>query len=340
MHEGESDAVQPAPAEGTGPQVLDPNFRIELPEFEGPLDLLLHLITKHELDILNLPVAFVTERYLAYLELMKELNLDVASEYLVMAAKLIHIKSRMLLPQVPGEQDEDAEEEQMDPREELIRRLLEYQKYKTAAAQLGERDIAGRDVFTRGVEIEEATGPAPLASIDMFKLLDAFQAVMKRLDGPQAFNINAERISIQERITQIVDLLTVKQSCLFEDLFEGARAKYEVVVTFLAILEMTKMRLLRVYQPDSRGSLHLERRLLDASMPSYPPEAMRITSDGAAPEPEAPAEAAAADAVAAAEQLPREDVETDLARAAGDADADEGDDLDEEFSDDEDEEMV
>jgi segregation and condensation protein A len=275
----EGEAI-PSDSVASAPQALDPNFRIELPQFEGPLDLLLHLISKHELDILNLPVAFVTERYLAYLDLMKELNLDVASEYLVMAAKLIFIKSRMLLPQVPGAVEEEDEEEQMDPREELIRRLLEYQKYKNAAAQLGERDIAGRDVFTRGVEIEEGSGPAPLAPIDMFKLLDAFQSVLKRLDGAQAFGISAERISIQERMTQIVDLLTERKSCSFEDLFVGALVKYEVVVTFLAILEMTKMRLLRIYQPDSRGSLHLERRLLDAGLPSYPPEAGAITSDG------------------------------------------------------------
>ena len=130
------------------PLALDPNFRIELPNFEGPLDLLLYLVQKHELNVLDLPISFVTEKYLAYISVIQSLNLDIAVEYLVMAATLAHIKSKMLLPKPPEDQDDDPEEE-LDPRAELIRRLLEYQKYKQVAEELGARGVAGRDVFKR-----------------------------------------------------------------------------------------------------------------------------------------------------------------------------------------------
>src|SRR5688500_18779694 len=134
-------------------------LHVSLPAFEGPLDLLLHLVQKHELNILDLPIAFVTERYLAYLDLMKQLDLDVASEYLVMAATLAHIKSKLLLPAPPAGQDDAALLDEIDPRADLIRRLLEYQKYKAVAADLGARGVQGRDVFLRGAPAPEAEGP-------------------------------------------------------------------------------------------------------------------------------------------------------------------------------------
>ncbi len=245
------------------PEPLDPNFRIELPAFEGPLDLLLHLIAKHELEILDLPVAFVTEKYLQYLKLMKELDLDIASEYLVMAAKLAYIKSRTLLPVSPLDQDDEAEEELGDPRLELISRLLQYQKYKKVAEELADRGVTGRDVFARGTAAPKHDGPAPLASFDLFKLLDAFQKVLGRLDDSKAFEIDAERISIQARISQMTDVLREKRRCNFDELFEGLRTKYDLVVTFLALLEMAKMRLLFVYQADASSLIHLEYRLIE-----------------------------------------------------------------------------
>lgn len=245
------------------PEPIDPNFRIELPSFEGPLDLLLHLIGKHELDILDLPIAFVTERYLHYISLMKQLNLDVASEYLVMAAKLAHIKSKMLLPTPPADQEDEAEDEG-DPREELIRRLLEYQKYKLAAEELGSRGVEGRDVFLRGIPAPEAEGPAPLAETSLFKLLDAFQRVLDRVKGDLAFEVTAERISIQDRIAQIAERLQGKRAVAFEELFDQIRTTYDVVVTFLAILEMAKMRMMRIYQADPHAPIHLEYRVTSA----------------------------------------------------------------------------
>lgn len=261
----------------------DSAFRVTLPTFEGPLDLLLHLARKHELDILDLPIAFVTERYLEYLNLMQELDLDVASEYLLMAATLAHIKSKMLLPPTPGQDDDESEDEYMeDPRAELIRRLLEYQKYKHAAADLGGRALAGRDVFTRGTPAPVAQGEAPLAEVSLFKLLDAFEGILKRVRGQLALEVTSERITIQERMTQITELLRERRSCTFEELFEEDITRYEVVVTFLALLEMTKMHVTRLYQADPESPIHVQFALLDPNAPTIPPEGIAITSDGGA----------------------------------------------------------
>lgn len=263
------------------PEALDPNFRIELPNFEGPLDLLLHLIRKHELDILDLPIAFITDKYLEYLGLLQGLNLDVASEYLVMAATLAHIKSKMLLPRPPEGQD-DEEIEEIDPRAELIRRLLEYQKYKTVASDLAERAIAGRDVFSRGSPPPAAEGPPPLAEVSVFKLLDALKKIADRVNASIALEVDAERITIQQRISELVDLLRVQRRCRFDELFEGVSTSYDLVVTFLALLEMAKMRLASIYQTDHEEPIYLEYTLLDASgQPLAPAEIARPTSDDA-----------------------------------------------------------
>lgn len=241
------------------PIPLDPNFRIQLPNFEGPLDLLLYLIQKHELEIANLPIAFVTERYVEYIGTMQRLNLDVAGEYLVMAATLAHIKSKTLLPEPPKGQDElDAEE--LDPRAELIKRLFEYQKFKAAAETLGGRGVAGRDVFPRGLNAEEASGPPPLAPISVFKLIDAFQQIAKRLEKDFTLEVAAERVTINERIEEILDLVNVRRRVSFEQLFEHVATTYDLVVTFLALLEMAKSRLLRIYQADPSEPIYLEQR--------------------------------------------------------------------------------
>lgn len=261
--------------------VADPNaFHVQLASFEGPLDLLLHLIRAHELNILDLPIAFVTERYLEYLGMMRELDLDVASEYLLMAATLAHIKSKELLPQVPDEQNEVGEEVQQDPRMELIRRLLEYQKYKAVADELGARSLEGRDVFLRGTPPPEAEGPAPLAEVGLFQLLDAFERVLQRVKGRLSLEITADGMTVQERMTQLVEMLRERRSCAFDELFESDRTRSEVVVTFLALLEMTRLHMTRVYQPESRGLLHVQYALLDADAPSVPPAAAAAGEGG------------------------------------------------------------
>jgi len=254
----------PAPEPQEAPEALDPNFRIELPNFEGPLDLLLHLIRKHELDILDLPISFITDKYLEYLSLMGALNLDIASEYLLMAATLAHIKSKMLLPRPPEDQD-DEELDELDPRAELIRRLLEYQKYKAVAADLGERAIVGRDVFSAGTPPPAGQELPPLAQVSVFKLLDALKRIAERVSATISLEVDAERMSIQERIGSLADLLRERRRCRFDELFEDVSTSYDLVVTFLALLEMAKMGFASIYQTDHEEPIYLEYTLLDAS---------------------------------------------------------------------------
>jgi segregation and condensation protein A len=257
------------PDETTPPQEPKPKDRdyvISLPSFEGPLDLLLHLIQKHELDIFDIPVSFVTEKYLAYINLMQELSIDVASEYLVMAATLAHIKSKSLLPNEPSADDELSEDEGGDPREELIRRLLEYQKYKQAAADLNERGALGRDVFLRGTEAPEADGPAPLAPAPLWALLDAFGKVLARAKVDLQHEVSMDRITITDRMTQLMEKLQGRTSCRFDELFDGQRTRFDLIITFLALLEMTRLKLTRLYQTDPLSEIFIETSLASADV--------------------------------------------------------------------------
>ncbi|MBK7586517.1 MAG: segregation/condensation protein A [Myxococcales bacterium] len=207
---------------------------------------------------MNIPIAFVTEKYVEYIMLMQELNIDIASEYLVMAATLTHIKSKMLLPPDPNQVDDETEEPEEDPRLELVRRLLEYQKYKLVADQLAARSIYGRDVFGRGLAAPESESQAPLAPISLFKLLDSFQAVLKRAHTQIDHEIQLDRLSISDRINQLADLLRERATLAFEDLFEGQRTRAELVVTFLALLEMTRLRMTRLLQSDALAPIFVE----------------------------------------------------------------------------------
>ncbi len=266
---------------------LDPKLQIRLPSFEGPLDLLLHLIRKHELDIHDLPIVFVTQTYLDYLARLTELNaaesnaaesnaiglnLDVASEYLVMAATLVYIKSRSLLPKEAQPAEEAEDEEEMDPRDALVRRLLEYQRYKEAARALMEdQEVRDRDVFGRHVRPLENGERAPLARTTVISLIDAFERVLQRTKMESAFSITAERVSVAQRIGEIFDALDTRRSCAFEDLFEAQASRADLVVTFLSILEMVKLKVLSVYQDAARASIQI--RLLtsrqDAALDSF-----------------------------------------------------------------------
>jgi segregation and condensation protein A len=229
--------------------------------FEGPLDLLLHLCQKHELDILDIPIGFVTEKYLEYLAVMQLMDLDLASEYLVMAATLAHIKSKMLLPAPPPGQEDDAlAAEEEDPREALIRRLLEYQKYKQAAADLAARGVAGRDVFFRGMPLEEAihTGLAPLKQVPLFSLVEAFQGVLAKSKIKISHDVVHERITLTDRINELVDVLRTRKRIQFEELFNGQSTRFDLVITFLALLEMTKLRMTRLVQMDPVAPIYVE----------------------------------------------------------------------------------
>ncbi len=249
-----ADPGEPPPDDQAG----NTGYRVQLPAFEGPLDLLLHLIEQHDLDILDIPIGFIAEKYVEYLMLMQELSIDVASEYLVMAATLAHIKSKMLLPAVPTDQDEALAEEELDPRAELIRRLLEYQKYRDAAQRLGERSVLGRDVFVRTAPPPQAEGPVPLERLGLFQLLDAFQAVLGRAQRKLDHKVELDRLSITERINQLYDLLRERGRASFEELFEGQHTRTELIVTFLALLEMTRLNMTTLYQADVLSPILVE----------------------------------------------------------------------------------
>lgn len=239
-------------------------YRVELPEFEGPLDLLLHLIQKHELDILNIPIGFIAQKYFEYIRTMEQLSIDVASDYLVMAATLVHIKSRALLPPDPSAADDgELPDEEEDPRAELVRRLLEYQKYKLAAEQLGGRSVLGRDVFPRGSSVEASSGPAPLLPLSLFKLVDAFEEVLKRAKRVEDHQIDFERISISERIGEISELLRSRGPLPFAELFAQDSSRAEMIVTFLALLEMTKLRMTFLFQDNPLDPIVVELRVHD-----------------------------------------------------------------------------
>lgn len=237
-------------------------YHVALPTFEGPLDLLLHLIQQHELDIKDIPIAFVSEKYLEYIVMMQDLNIDLASEYLVMAATLAHIKSKMLLPKPPVDQDDDDAED-LDPRGELVRRLLEYQKYKHAAQKLGESPVLGRDVFVRGAPAPSIDGPAPLAQVSVFKLFDAFQRLLSKAKQTQEHLIDVDKISISERIIQLTDILRGRGPVPFIELFDENTTRPDLIVSFLAVLEMTRLRMMVVIQAGPLEPIQIELTLAD-----------------------------------------------------------------------------
>lgn len=247
------------------------SHRVKLRSFEGPLDLLLHLIRTNEVNIYDIPIALITEQYLHYIELMQELNLDVAGEFLVEAATLIHIKSRTLLPRPDGAQAAGGEEE--DPREALVRRLLEHQKYKAAAELLHDRETLRSAQFMRAdASVAAAAGDEyePELDVDLFSLLNAFRGVLERAKGRARMVLPGEQISIEDRIDQLLGRLSEVEACGFEDLFnDGDGSRPFLIVTFLALLEMIRLKLIRAFQSGSFGAIRLYKRARPADAP-YP----------------------------------------------------------------------
>ena len=235
------------------------DYAIKLDIFEGPLDLLLYLIKKNEIDIYNIPIALVTEQYLHYLNIIKSLNLDLAGEYLVMAATLIHIKSRMLLP-VPDELSDEQSED--DPRFELIKQLLEYQTFKEAAAGLGKRPLLERDVFVRSAtmpaEIEKSdTEEEELIEVSIFELIEAFHNLVSRIDKNELLEIDLEKMSITDIINDVMERLTREKNLTFDELIGEKRSRRSVIYTFLAILELIKLRMIKAYQTSAFGVIRV-----------------------------------------------------------------------------------
>ncbi len=226
-------------------------YSVELEIFNGPLDLLLHLIKKHELEIYDIPIALVTEQYLEYLDFLKEVNLEIVGDYMSMAAELGYIKSRMLLPRIK----EEGEEEEEDPREELVRRLLEYEKYRNAAAELGTMEILGKDVFLAGYDRREMFGEpveeTEFVKFDLWSLVDSFSKICE--NGKKAeteeISLTPQTYTIEERKNQVIQIMKKKKEVLFRDLFEGDENRMKLVVTFLSILELLKEGILDVFQP-------------------------------------------------------------------------------------------
>ncbi|MBM4347694.1 MAG: segregation/condensation protein A [Deltaproteobacteria bacterium] len=220
-------------------------YTIRLESFEGPLDLLLHLIQKNELDIFNIPIALITEQYMEYLKWMKTLNLDIAGEYLLMASTLLHIKSRMLLPQTTVEEEEEGE----DPRAELVRRLLEYQKYKTAASEFDHRPMLDRDVFVRLASPEETQPEEERIEATLFDLIDALRKALERVKEESFHEVVLDRLSVEDKVQEILLLLQrEKRSLPFHILFPEQASRRVIVITFLAILELVKTKWIRVFQ--------------------------------------------------------------------------------------------
>ena len=243
-------------------------FPVKLEQFEGPLDLLLHLIKTHELNINDIPIALITAQYLAAIDLMQELNLDVAGEFLVMAATLIHIKSKMLLPRPETAAGVEGEEE--DPRDALVRRLLEHQKFKAAAELLHEREQVRSAQWQRpDGRVAELAGEGyePEIEVDLFSLLTAFQAVVQRARHRPNVLLPAEQLSVEARIDQLLARLSETEACGFDDLFADIDERSGLIVTFLALLEMIRLKLVRVFQSGSFGPIRVYKRSRPADAP-------------------------------------------------------------------------
>ncbi len=233
-------------------------YQVKLDIFEGPLDLLLYLIKKNEVDIYDIPMALITGQYLEYLELMKELNLDIAGEFLVMASTLIKIKSQMLLPPVEGEGEG---EDETDPRAELMEHLLEYQRYKEAAHQLVTRELLEKDIFKRPQTEDPGEVKVDgdmLIEASLFDLVDALRKVIERKDLPEnIMGVAVEKMTVRDKIVSILQQLRETPQLVFQSLFDPLVTRYEIVVAFLAVLELIRLRAIRVFQVQPYGEIRI-----------------------------------------------------------------------------------
>ena len=227
-------------------------LEVFLDAFEGPLDLLLYLIKRQNVDVLNIPIAEITRQYMEYVELMKDLHLELAAEYLVMAAMLAEIKSRMLLPRPTEDESEE------DPRAELVRRLQEYERFKKAAEDFEEMPQAGRDfVIAEPVNVDrEETRPVP--EIDLREMLYALRDVLKRADNFAHHHIKKESLSVRERMADVLNMVKTDSYIEFTRLFKAEEGRQGVVVTFLAVLELLKGALIDLIQTESFGPIHVK----------------------------------------------------------------------------------
>jgi segregation and condensation protein A len=238
------------PSEETG-------ITIHLDAFEGPLDLLLHLIRKEEVDIWDIPIARITEQYLEYIQIMKDLNINMAAEWLMMASTLIYIKSRMLVPQEKSEESEDEDIE--DPRHELVYQLLEHQKFKNAAEMLYTREEVENAVWNKPPEnaLEDAN---EIVAVSLFDLLKAFHEVIQRFEDQQILEVDKEEVTVEQKIVDIRNRLLIHDQILFSALFGEIRSKRQLIVTFLALLELVRMNEVWLYQKGAFQEIQISKK--------------------------------------------------------------------------------
>jgi segregation and condensation protein A len=235
---------------------MQDEYKVKLEVFEGPLDLLLYLIKKDEIDIYDIPIERITKQYLQYLDAFKILDLDIAGDFVVMAANLIYIKSRSLLPVNQQPPDEMAEEE--DPRWELVRQLIEYKKFKDAAAHLQNCEAAQENLFTRLPEKPDLTAERPIGEVSIFDLINAFNNVLKRLNTTEDLReIFEENYSVSDKIDLIMKMTSSGVALKFSELFAHVASRTEVVVTFLALLELIRLKQIRCLQPETFGEIEI-----------------------------------------------------------------------------------
>jgi len=253
-------------------------YNVKLKIFEGPLDLLLYLIQKHEIDIYDIPIALITREYLDYLDLMKTLNLDMAGEFLVMAATLTQIKSKLLLP---PEEVEEENEEGMDPRRELVERLLEYKKYKEASLELKGQENLWIDTYTQGASDDiRQEQELVLVNLNLLDLMEAFRKVLSKPSVNAVHEVTIETMSIKDKISWIMESLEKRQSIRFEDLFPAAPSRNEIILTFLALLEIIRLHLVRIEQTERFGPIRIqkavirEEKSLELNSPAHPEESL------------------------------------------------------------------
>lgn len=262
---------------------LEISYEVKLDAFTGPLDLLLHLIRKHEINIYDIPVLDITKQYLNYIQMMKDLNLSLAGEFLVMAATLLQIKSKMLLPQ--DETVSEDEEEGEDPRSELVRRLVEYQQYKEAAGELTEQEVLWRQMFHREpVQQQPVARDVLVEDVSLFDLLDALQDVLVRTESEVFVDITPDTMTVQDRINVIIDRLEGESTVTFSALFDDATNRLVVITTFLALLELVRMRLVRIFQGDLFGPVRITRTFIagqgDGQLGAQPATGLDAWPDG------------------------------------------------------------
>ena len=238
---------------------MNQDYKVKLEVFEGPLDLLLFLIKRDEIDIYDIPIEHITRQYLEYIEAFKELDLDVAGEFVVMAAHLILIKSRSLLP--VHQQGEEETEEEADPRWELVRQLLEYKKFKDAAAHLGEREAHQSALFGRVPETPEFESERPLSEVSIFDLINAFQKVLRRVNKAEDLReIFEENYTVSDKIDFVLKMTASRTALKFSELFATAASRTEMVVTLLALLELIRLKQIGITQHEPFGEIELTRR--------------------------------------------------------------------------------